>query len=199
MKRIATLLTVLTLVMLPSLQAEVDTIYVKNYEYDDDTTDIDQGDTIVFKWVEGDHPTASDNGDWTTFPMDAGNTEKMLVLTDPGTYPFYCTNHGGAGGQGMSGVIIVEDESTGIDEPTTDVKASIYPNPAVSQVTVEFPEDSYTQVKVFNILGSQAMSREIKRGMSKIQLDLNDLKSGNYLVAFLRDGEIMESLRMMKR
>jgi plastocyanin len=30
-----------------------------------------------------------------------------FTFDEPGTYPYYCDNHGGPGGEGMSGVIIV--------------------------------------------------------------------------------------------
>jgi hypothetical protein len=41
-----------------------------------------------------------------------------VQFDDPGTYPYYCEVHGGAGGVGMHGTIIVQAASTNTPAPT---------------------------------------------------------------------------------
>ncbi len=55
--------------------------------------------------------TADDNS------FDSGNltvgAQFTHTFTQPGRYPYYCQMHGGAGGFGMAGVIIVDSSSNG--------------------------------------------------------------------------------------
>jgi plastocyanin len=37
-----------------------------------------------------------------------GGADFQFTFSQPGTYPYYCKPHGGPGGKGMSGVIIVK-------------------------------------------------------------------------------------------
>jgi plastocyanin len=68
------------------------------------------GDTVVWK-VEGTmgHTVTSDTGvfDSGQDPLQEGDTFSF-TFTQPGTYPYYCRFHGGPGGVGMSGTIVVE-------------------------------------------------------------------------------------------
>ncbi len=50
---------------------------------------------------DGDEPARSG-------PLANGPREFSFTFTTAGTYAFYCANHGGAGGVGMSGTVIVE-------------------------------------------------------------------------------------------
>lgn len=69
------------------------------------------GDTVLFQWVAGNHPTQSDDG--TTIPLQnldglsPATTVYKVKMTAAGTVPYFCTAHGAAGGVGMSGVITV--------------------------------------------------------------------------------------------
>ncbi len=58
------------------------------------------------------HNAVAADGSWST--EDAfGNLEQLegdsavLIYEEPGTYPFFCTFHGNADGDGMAGVLIV--------------------------------------------------------------------------------------------
>jgi plastocyanin len=52
------------------------------------------------------HTTTSDAGLWDSGLLSGGDTFST-TFDEPGVYPFYCRPHGGPGGEGMSGTIIV--------------------------------------------------------------------------------------------
>jgi plastocyanin len=74
------------------------------------TVTVAVGDTVVWK-VEGSfgHTVTSDTGvfDSGQNPLRQGDTFSF-TFNEPGTYPYYCRFHGGPGGVGMSGTIVVE-------------------------------------------------------------------------------------------
>jgi plastocyanin len=53
------------------------------------------------------HTVTADDGTFDSSDVTAGSTFQM-IFTAPGTYPYYCQYHGGPGGSGMSGLIVVE-------------------------------------------------------------------------------------------
>ena len=66
------------------------------------------GTTVV--WTNGDatgHTVTADNGAFDSGNLDQGATFKF-TFNQPGAYAYYCRYHGGPGGQGMSGQVIVK-------------------------------------------------------------------------------------------
>jgi plastocyanin len=55
------------------------------------------------------HTVASDEGIFESGVLEFGGTYEF-TFHEPGEYPYHCQFHGSPGGEGMSGVIIVEDE-----------------------------------------------------------------------------------------
>ncbi len=83
-------------------------VTVTSNQYTPANITINLGDTVFFQWVNGNHPTVSDdNTTIPNFPMNSGNQTKIVVLSATGVVPYYCTAHGSAGGIGMAGVITV--------------------------------------------------------------------------------------------
>ncbi len=72
---------------------------------------IQAGQTVKWTWPngslahnvepDGDEPSGSG-------PLSNGPKEYSFTFTAAGTYAFHCANHGGPGGVGMSGTVIVE-------------------------------------------------------------------------------------------
>jgi plastocyanin len=88
-------------------------IEVGDFYFNPPVLDIVQGDTIEFIWIgEVAHTTTSDaiNGPniWNSGLLEQGATYQ-LMLSNTGTFPYYCIPHGGPGGIGMSGVIQVKE------------------------------------------------------------------------------------------
>lgn len=86
------------------VSAGVHLIEARNFFYHPDTLTAAVGDTVRFLWIEGNHPTESTTGAWTTFPLDFANTSYDWVPTATGFYPYICTVHAGVG---MTGSITV--------------------------------------------------------------------------------------------
>lgn len=68
------------------------------------------GTTVVWTNDAGlPHSVTADDGTFDSGAMSGGDTFSW-TFDEPGEYPYYCQFHGGPGGQGMSGVVIVSDE-----------------------------------------------------------------------------------------
>ena len=52
------------------------------------------------------HTVTADDGSFDSGDVNTG-TQYTMEFDTPGTYPYYCQYHGGPGGEGMSGVIVV--------------------------------------------------------------------------------------------
>lgn len=65
---------------------------------------ITAGDTVNWQGNFMRHPLASDDGLWTTH--NSGSSFNF-IFQNPGSFRYYCTNHGGPGGAGMSGMVNV--------------------------------------------------------------------------------------------
>ncbi len=62
------------------------------------------GDTVTWEGSFEDHPLVSDDGLW---PTQSTDTTFSHTLLNAGFYRFHCAIHGGPGGEGMSGVVLV--------------------------------------------------------------------------------------------
>jgi predicted lipoprotein with Yx(FWY)xxD motif/plastocyanin len=82
-------------------------INVQNFAFDPKSTTINAGTTVI--WHNSDsvmHTVTSDAGLFDS-PLPGG-ADFQFTFDKAGTYPYYCRPHGGPGGAGMSGVIIVK-------------------------------------------------------------------------------------------
>jgi len=75
-----------------------------DFAYTSPVVYITAGDTVNWQGNFMRHPLASDDGMWAT--QDSGSSFNF-IFQDAGSFRYYCTRHGGAGGTGMSGQVIV--------------------------------------------------------------------------------------------
>ena len=95
------------------------TVDIIDFDYSPGSVTVNVGDTVT--WTQsGDEPhtVTADDGSFDSGEMGKGETFSMR-FDSPGTYAYYCTLHGGPGGEGMAAVVIVEggDES---EAPSVD-------------------------------------------------------------------------------
>jgi plastocyanin len=64
------------------------------------------------------HTVTADDGSFGSGTLQNGDTFST-TLQAPGSYPYYCELHGGPGGSGMSGVVVVRASGTGGGWTTT--------------------------------------------------------------------------------
>jgi plastocyanin len=88
------------------------TINVVNNSFSPSTLTVAAGTTVTWSWSSTavDHNVVPDDGSTPTMsgaPTNGPHTY-TFTFTNPGTYHFHCQVHGGAGGQGMSGTVVVQ-------------------------------------------------------------------------------------------
>jgi len=85
-------------------QAEVEVV---DSAFEPEELEVSVGTTVVWTHTGSlPHTVTADGGAFDSGDMSSGDTFEY-TFEEPGTYPYYCTYHGGEGGEGMSGVITV--------------------------------------------------------------------------------------------
>jgi plastocyanin len=193
MKLTVRLLALLGLLLLSySATAANITITVGDNFYSPQTVTIRPGDVVTWQYQGGtnSHPTASDNGAWTTFTINSANVSKSMTFPTAGAFPYHCTFHG-AVGVGMYGVITVAAAL-----PTTAAQDAAafqaYPNPATEFVTLKL------DVQLINEVGSVVRSLTLSPATTgtEILVSVADLPAGLYVYRLLANGAVVATQRL---
>jgi len=112
MHRMSRYLTILVLAFrlgLPTIAAAQapSTIAVQDDLFNPAQVQTSSGTTLT--WSNGgaeQHTITADDGSFDSGTTNPGDTFSF-TFPAPGTYPYYCQIHGGPGGQGMAGTIVV--------------------------------------------------------------------------------------------
>ena len=80
-------------------------------------------------------------------------------------------------------------------EENNNVTVTVYPNPAVNELTVETDQAEY-QLDIFTITG--ALVRTINNCSNNTRIDVQDLTSGSYIIR-LTNGNVVETRRFVKK
>lgn len=85
------------------------TIKVRDFEFSPKNAMVTAGQTVTWEWEADDHSTTSDNGVWDSGVHNQPHSFPHTFTTaDAGTtFRYFCSQHGGPGGAGMSGTIMV--------------------------------------------------------------------------------------------
>jgi plastocyanin len=81
------------------------------------TSTVSVGDTVEWDWQEDGHSVTSDTNVWPDTGLQPAGFTFSYTFTTPGTYPYYCTAHGGPGGLAMAGVITVNAAEKSAQRP----------------------------------------------------------------------------------
>jgi plastocyanin len=81
-------------------------IHFVPFSYTPSEVVIQPGESVEWDGDFSSHPLVSDDGLWTTHAV---GTQFVYTFTMTGTFLFHCANHGGFGGVGMSGRVIVKE------------------------------------------------------------------------------------------
>jgi plastocyanin len=82
-------------------------VNIADNKFDPKELTIKAGTTVTFTNTGNrTHTVTADDGSFDSGRL-LGGAAFEFTFTEPGEYPFYCEIHGGPGGSGMSGVIIV--------------------------------------------------------------------------------------------
>jgi FtsP/CotA-like multicopper oxidase with cupredoxin domain/plastocyanin len=85
------------------------TVAVRDFEFFPKTAMVSAGQTVTWNWEANNHSTTSDTGVWDSGVQNSPHTfTHTFTAADSGkTFPYFCSQHGGPGGTGMSGSIMV--------------------------------------------------------------------------------------------
>lgn len=145
----------------------LDTVRVENYSYVPDEISVKEGDTVRFIWVEGVHPTRSDDGSFASFDMDNNNQQHDLVIETAGTYGYYCENHGSPGG-GMHGSITVEAATSVSDAVQLKKEARVFVPGVQPELHIKLKKNQKVRALVYNILGERVMRTDYLYGKNMV-------------------------------
>ena len=82
------------------------TVTIGNFKFTPKNVTIKAGSEVTWVNKEGTHTVTADDGSFQSPNLSAGKNYTH-TFTRPGTYRYYCSFHGGAGGADMSGVVTV--------------------------------------------------------------------------------------------
>ncbi|MBK9711232.1 MAG: cupredoxin domain-containing protein [Kouleothrix sp.] len=85
-------------------------ISIKDNAFDPKTITVNVGDTLTWTIAgQNEHTVTADGGTFDSDDLKAGEkTTFSVTFTKAGTFAYYCQYHGGAGGIGMSGTVVVQ-------------------------------------------------------------------------------------------
>lgn len=87
-------------------------VTVQDFSFTPDTLTISIGDTVRWTNILGRHSVVADDSSFISGPVAPAPWVYSYVFTSAGNYPYYCAQHGGPGGVGMSAVITVSPATT---------------------------------------------------------------------------------------
>ena len=91
-------------------RAATQNVTLKDNEFDPKTISVSVGDTVM--WMDqgqNEHTVSADNGSFDSGDLKTGEkTTFSFTFTKAGTFAYHCKYHGGAGGVGMSGTVVVK-------------------------------------------------------------------------------------------
>lgn len=135
------------------------------------------GDTLEFKFRI--------NSSWSDtaaeFPYGGPN---RVWIVEPGEYTYICYYND------------IDANSQGIPEHSVMENVKVYPNPAQSYTLVGVPEE-IKHINLVNLAGSQLIKKETQGGRV-INLDVNTLPKGTYLLLFYTNKGFVGSKKLIK-
>jgi plastocyanin len=131
-------------------------VSIKDNSFSPHDLQISAGQTVT--WMNNGqavHTVTADDGSFDSGNLNAGESFQY-TFTKPGRYPYFCRFHGGAGGIGMAGVIIVGgSSSTGelAGEAQPETRGTSYVPAIVSTILLQHFPSHHIQLHVYLISG----------------------------------------------
>jgi plastocyanin len=126
--RLGVLVAAIALVAGPAQAQQTAEVTVVDSDYQPREVTVDTGGTVTWTQVGSlPHSVTADDGTFDSHPECGGTGDCMgtgdtfaHTFTEPGTYAYYCRVHGGPGGVGMSGTVVVAAAAESPDEEPTE-------------------------------------------------------------------------------
>ncbi|MEZ4674249.1 MAG: hypothetical protein R2932_08415 [Caldilineaceae bacterium] len=168
-------------------------IEVRNNLFSPASLSVEVGDTVIFRRIEGFHNVRANDGLFRLGDEngDVSNswTEVSFTFLEPGIVAYYCEAHGGPGGVGMAGEIVVVNTPTATPTATptttTTPSNSSTGTPTVTPTSTGTPSASATEHIYVPIVQRGSTSNS---GGSQVAIQDIGISGGNYAVAFSTTG-----------
>jgi plastocyanin len=159
----------------------------------------------IVKWTNTGtlHNVVADDGSFTSGALSNLPWTFEHTFTTTGDFRYYCENHGGPNGFGMSGIIRVQP-ATGVDDEKIKLNYKLkqnYPNPFNPSTTIEYtiPKGSNVTLKIYNVTGilvRTLISEFQPVGNYIVEFDASGFPSGMYFYQ-LSTGDFISTKRMI--
>jgi plastocyanin len=207
MKKLSTSMFALAITLFLSginLSQTTHDVTVQNFSFSPGELTITVGDAVRWTNILGHHNVKADDNSFTSGPAADAPWEFTHTFTAAGQNPYYCEPHGGPGGSGMAGVVIVQNPVGVDDEKLAADKFELlqnFPNPFNPSTKIEYwiSDRSFVSLKIYNILGDEIatlVNEEKEQGVYDITFDAAGLSSGMYLYK-LQAGSFVETKKMV--
>lgn len=178
-------------------------VTVSNFSFSPAELTITVGDAVRWTNVSGTHNVVADDNSFTSGSPAPAPWDYTHTFTSTGNNPYYCLPHGGPGGQGMSGVVVVQNA---VSVPEDEIFANEfelkqnYPNPFNPSTRISFaiPNASFVNLKVYDTIGNEiavVVNEEKQAGNYSVDFNANDLTCGIYFYQ-IRAGSFIETRKM---
>jgi plastocyanin len=97
------------------------------------------------------HTVTADDSSFDSGQLDPGAAAFQFTFEEPGTYPYFCTLHGGKGGEGMAGSIIVAEQSAAAQLPPAQPAAAPAPAQPAGNALAVGVGDNFFDPKDINV------------------------------------------------
>lgn len=163
-------------------------VTVSNFSFSPAELTITVGDAVRWTNVSGNHNILADDGSFTSGPVAPAPWEFTHTFAVAGNNPYYCVPHGGPGGQGMSGVVVVQNAVSVPEDELIANKFELmqnYPNPFNPSTRISFaiPNAAFVNLKVYDSIGNEVATllNEVKQaGIYSVDFNATDLTGGIY-------------------
>lgn len=178
-------------------------VSIVGFSFSPDDLTISVGDTVRWTNDGGFHNVVADDNSFTNGSPSTAPWVFIQVFDTEGDFRYYCSQHGGPGGAGMSGIIRV-GSATDVNDDVAKIDFVLkqnYPNPFNPSTTIQYsiPQNEYVTLKVYSVTGAlvkELISEYQPVGNYIVELNFSDLSSGVYFYQ-LRAGSFISTKRMV--
>ncbi len=161
---------------------------------------INIGDTVIWTNSSGFHNVNATTGTFPSNPESFGNALASATwvfkkkFTIAGTYDYQCDAHAT---QGMTGQVIVQQGSVGIEDVAANSSSLIYPIPAKEEITIDLKNKDFAglSIKLVNAEG-KTVYENTKLSSSVISIDTREL-NGIFFYQLLDHSGIIETKKIV--
>lgn len=197
-----TILLIIALAITTAAQATIHTITQQGTTFSPANLQVSVGDVVRWVWTSGAHTTTSKSipagaAGWDS-PLTSGVQSFEYTVTVAGTYNYVCTPHESMGMVGQ----FTASATTGIINKTLASEVSLYPQPATSELNIQF-KNGFTADELFisDLLGKTVLSQTISSEQQEnpVNIDVSSLKPGLFFIGFLSNKKKVQVLRFVKQ